>query len=74
MANSKKKNISKEIKFEKNILKGDNKRLNNKEPTNNEGTAAWSNDERLEDTTNVNIPSDYSVNKAKNWVDNGSQT
>ena len=59
---------------DKNILKGDNKRLTNKEATNCELTAAWSNDEKLEEKTKVNIPSDYSVNKAKNWVDNGSQT
>ena len=58
----------------KNILKGNNKRLTNKEPTNNEATAAWSNDEKLEEKTKVNLPSDYSVNKAKNWVDNGSRT
>ena len=49
----------------KNIIKGNNKRLTNKEPTNNEATAAWSNDEKLEEKTKVNIPSDYSVNKAK---------
>ena len=59
---------------DKNILKGDNKRLTNKEATNCESTAAWSNDEKLEEKTKVNIPSDYNVNKAKNWVDNGSQT
>jgi len=52
----------------------DNKRLTKKEPSHNEGTAAWANDEKLQDRTNVLIPSDYSVNKAKNWVDNGSQT
>ena len=52
----------------------DNKRLTDKDPTNNEGTAAWANDEKFQDRTNVNVPSDYSVNKAKNWVDNGSQT
>lgn len=58
-----------------NQLSGvDNKKLTSKAPTNNEGTAAWANDEKLQDRTNVNIPSDYSVKKAKNWVDNGSQT
>ena len=52
----------------------DNKRLTKKEPSHNEGTAAWANDEKLQDRTNVTIPSDYSVSKAKNWVDNGSLT
>lgn len=52
----------------------DNIRLKNTYPTNCECTAAWSNDEKLQDRTNVIIPSDYSVNKAKNWVDNGSKT
>ena len=52
----------------------DNKRLTSKKASNCECTAAWTNEEKLQDKTNVNIPSDYSVNKAKNWVDNGSQT
>lgn len=58
-----------------NQLSGfDNKKLASKEPTNSEDTASWSNEEKLQDRTNVNIPSDYSVKKAKSWVDNGSQT
>lgn len=50
-----------------------NSRLDNVDATNNEGTAAWANTNHLEDTTNVNIPAEYSVEKAKNWVDNGSK-
>ncbi len=69
-------NINKQAsELSKEQLSGaDNKRLTNKKPTNSECTAAWSNDEKLQDRTNVSIPSDYSVSKAKNWVDNGSQT
>jgi len=58
----------------KNILCGiDNKRLGHVEPTNNEGTAAWSNSEELIEKSLVSVPAEYNVEKAKNWVDNGSQ-
>lgn len=70
-----KKNIIKDKDKDKNSLcDGKNIRLEKSDPTNNEGTAAWANAEKLQDRTNVTIPSDYSVRKAKNWVDNGSQT
>lgn len=51
----------------------DNMRLNQVDATNNEGTAAWTNTEKTASITNVNIPSEYNIEKAKNWVDNGSQ-
>ncbi len=58
----------------KNTLSGaDNKRLHTTEPTNKENTAAWVNTEGLDHESRVNIPSEYDVEKAKNWVDNGSQ-
>jgi hypothetical protein len=57
-----------------NALSGfDNKRLGKVDCTNNEGTAAWANAERLNDGSNVAIPAEYDVEKAKNWVDNGSK-
>ncbi|WFR59807.1 DUF3787 domain-containing protein [Anaerocolumna sp. AGMB13025] len=58
----------------KNTLSGtNNKRLGKLNCTNNEGTAAWANIEKLQDDTNVGIPNEYNVEKAKNWVDNGSK-
>lgn len=51
----------------------DNERINQVYGTNNEGTAAWTNMEQVSSITNVNIPSEYNIEKAKNWVDNGSQ-
>lgn len=51
----------------------DNERINQVYATNNEGTAAWTNMEQIISNTNVNIPSEYNIEKAKNWVDNGSQ-
>ncbi|WP_312649136.1 CDIF630_02480 family spore surface protein [Aminipila sp.] len=58
----------------KNTLNGaDNMRLNPVDSTNNEGTAAWTNTEQTASITNLNIPSEYNIGKAKNWVDNGSQ-
>jgi hypothetical protein len=51
----------------------DNKRLKQTNATNNEGTAAWANTEKLKEQSQVAIPSEYDVEKAKNWVDNGSQ-
>nr|WP_315019759.1 DUF3787 domain-containing protein [uncultured Aminipila sp.] len=57
-----------------NTLSGaDNMRLNQVDATNNEGTAAWTNTEEIATITNLNIPSEYNIGKAKNWVDNGSQ-
>ncbi|HEX3023455.1 MAG TPA: DUF3787 domain-containing protein [Lachnospiraceae bacterium] len=61
-------------KSTKNTLSGmDNKKLDIVDSTNREGTAAWANRSRTDKTTNVNIPAEYDVEKAKNWVDNGSQ-
>lgn len=58
----------------KKTLSGtDNKRLHNVGATNNEGTAAWANMDEVDQDTNVNIPAEYDVEKAKNWVDNGSK-
>lgn len=57
-----------------NTLSGmNNKRLDNVKPTNNEGTAAWANEEKNLKVSNVSMPADYEVEKAKNWVDNGSK-
>lgn len=51
----------------------DNKRLSQVDSTNNEGTAAWANMDKMEEPSHVSIPADYNVEKAKNWVDNGSK-
>lgn len=51
----------------------DNKRLDQSDPTNNEGTAAWANVAKLQKQSNVSIPSDENVKNAKEWVDNGSR-
>lgn len=57
-----------------NTLSGkDNKRLEKVNSTNNEGTAAWANSEQVIKKSLVSIPAEYDVEKAKNWVDNGSQ-
>jgi hypothetical protein len=57
-----------------NTLSGmDNKRLDKVDATNSEGTAAWANMDTMDQNTHVNIPGEYNVEKAKNWVDNGSQ-
>ena len=50
-----------------------NKRLESTQPTNNEGTAAWANEEKRLDLCNVSIPSEDDVERAKSWVDNGSK-
>lgn len=50
----------------------DNIRLNNVNPTNNEGTAAWVNTGEINDNTNANVQTEDDVEEAKNWVDNGS--
>lgn len=58
----------------KDTLNGtDNKRLGKMNCTNSEGTAAWANIDKLKDDSNVGIPDEYNVEKAKNWVDNGSK-
>ncbi len=58
----------------KRTLSGaDNERLQRIDATNSEGTAAWGNRDETDCDTNVNIPAEYSVEKAKNWVDNGSR-
>jgi hypothetical protein len=57
-----------------NTLSGkNNKRLDKVKSTNNEGTAAWANEESTLNTSNVSMPGEYEVEKAKNWVDNGSK-
>ncbi len=50
-----------------------NKRLDNIRATNSEKTAAWANEESKINESQVPIPAEYNVEKAKNWVDNGSQ-
>ena len=51
-----------------------NKRLKAHRPTNNEGTAAWANIDKLRpDKSKVSIPSLSNVQEAKDWVDNGSR-
>lgn len=58
----------------KDTLSGkNNKRIDNTDPTNCEGTAAWANNEKNLKVSNVSIPAEYDVDKAKNWVDNGSR-
>jgi hypothetical protein len=60
-------------KSEKPLSGFDNKRLEKAQPTNSEETAAWSNMEQTLKDSNVNVPSEYEIEKAKNWVDNGSK-
>lgn len=60
-------------KTEKTLSGMDNKRLGKMDFTNNEGTAAWANTDKLHDDSHVSIPDEYNVEKAKNWVDNGSK-
>jgi hypothetical protein len=50
-----------------------NKRLDKVRATNSEKTAAWANAESKINESQVAIPAEYDVEKAKNWVDNGSQ-
>ena len=51
-----------------------NKRLKSYRPVKNEGTAAWANIENLRnDGSKVPIPYLYSVEEAKDLVDNGSR-
>lgn len=57
-----------------NTLSGtDNKKLTDENATNKENTAAWANMDEIDNDTNINFPSEYFIQKAKNWVDNGSQ-
>lgn len=60
-------------KPEKTLSGFHNKRLENAQPTNSEETAAWANIERMPKDSKINIPSEYEIEKAKNWVDNGSK-
>ena len=50
-----------------------NKRLKAHRPINNEYTAAWADNSKLKNNTNVNTPSLNNVEEAKDWVDNGSK-
>ncbi len=50
-----------------------NKRLTCSKPTDNEGTAAWANEETKQKHSEVSIPSIENVLSAKEWVDNGSK-
>ncbi len=60
-------------KTEKTLSGTDNKRLGKINFTNNERTAAWANMDKIQDDSHVGIPDEYNVEKAKNWVDNGSK-
>ncbi|MDF2987738.1 MAG: hypothetical protein K0R50_3248 [Eubacterium sp.] len=52
----------------------DNRRMTAYRPTDNEGTAAWTNEAAKQKETNVVIPkTDEGVSEAKKWVDNGSR-
>lgn len=60
-------------KKDNNLSGLNNMRLDNANATNNEGTAAWSNSEQIKKISHVTKPAEYDVEKAKNWVDNGSR-
>ncbi len=60
-------------KTEKTLRGMDNKRLEKIDFTNNERTAAWANTDKIQEGSHVGIPDEYNVEKAKNWVDNGSK-
>jgi hypothetical protein len=60
-------------KPDKSLSGFNNKKLEKAQPTNQESTAAWANSERSPENTKINIPSEYEIEKAKNWVDNGSK-
>ncbi|HEX2927132.1 MAG TPA: DUF3787 domain-containing protein [Ruminiclostridium sp.] len=51
----------------------DNRRQTAFRPTDNEGTAAWTNEGTRQEHTDVVIPKDEGVLEAKKWVDNGSK-
>lgn len=59
---------------EENVLSGkNNKRLEKSTPTNKESTAAWSEENKIVKLSHVSIPSSDNVQKAKEWVDDGSK-
>lgn len=67
------KNV-KNVKDVENVLSGkDNKRLGQTTPNHQESTAAWNDTDQLQEVSKVSIPSDANVEKAKEWVDNGSR-
>lgn len=57
----------------KPLTGANNKRLTKHIPTNSQETAAWSDIDKLKMQSNVSIPSEESVEEAKDWVDNGNQ-
>ena len=57
----------------KPLTGANNQRLTKHTPTNSQQTAAWSDIDKLKIESNVSIPSEESVEEAKDWVDNGSQ-
>ncbi|HAU87630.1 MAG TPA: DUF3787 domain-containing protein [Lachnospiraceae bacterium] len=62
--------------MENNIDKNkvsNNKRSHTKKSRFSQSTAAWANQTKVTTDANVSIPSDYAVNEAKDWVDNGSK-
>ena len=59
-------------KVDKTLNGLNNKGLDKVKSTNKADTAAWTNKECALEPSNVSIPSDYEIEKAKNWVDNGS--
>ncbi|MBQ4529385.1 MAG: DUF3787 domain-containing protein [Lachnospiraceae bacterium] len=50
-----------------------NKRINNTDQLESEGTASWAETKKLVSETNVSIPDTDAVLGAKSWVDNGSR-
>lgn len=50
-----------------------NKRLNNTEAVQSEGTAAWANASKVISNTHVTVPSEMNTVNAKDWVDDGSK-
>ena len=63
----------KKKQVESDLKKKGNRRLDSIQATNREGTAAWANEDHKCDVCNVSIPSEDDVERAKNWVDNGSR-
>ncbi|MDO5519693.1 MAG: DUF3787 domain-containing protein [bacterium] len=60
--------------FNQTALSGkNNKRLHSSTPTNNERTAAWTDEASEFNVSQVKIPDNYCVEEAKDWVDNGSR-
>lgn len=60
-------------KKDKQLDGRDNRRRTAYRPTDNEGTAAWTNEAAKQKDTNVVIPTMEGVSEAKSWVDNGSK-